>query len=211
MSDKPYLDAVKQQYEDFPYPPRNPADEAHRLYHANSGNLLQINHHCFGGKRDFRKDFRCLVAGGGTGDTVIYLAEQLRHCQAELVYLDMSAASRKVAEERARVRGLGNITWVTASIMELPGLGLGKFDYIECCGVLHHLASTEAGLQALTEVLREDGAIFLMLYGKYGRQAVYDMQALLQDLPARRHDRRGEGRRHPQAYRRAAGFQLLQA
>ncbi|WKZ12635.1 MAG: methyltransferase [Gammaproteobacteria bacterium] len=185
MSDKPCLASVKEQYESFPYPHRNPDDESRRLIHAISGNLLVINHHCFRGQRDFRSGFRCLVAGGGTGDTLIYLAEQLRHHDAEVVYLDMSSASRAVAEARARVRNLTNITWITASIMELPQLGLGKFDYIECCGVLHHLESTEAGLQALNAVLRDDGAIFLMLYGRYGRQAVYDMQALLRDyLPA---------------------------
>ncbi len=50
---------------------------------------------------------------------------------------------------------------------------------------MHHLESTEAGLKALKSVLKDDGAIFLMLYGKYGRQAVYDMQALLRTyLPA---------------------------
>jgi 2-polyprenyl-3-methyl-5-hydroxy-6-metoxy-1,4-benzoquinol methylase len=186
MSDQPkYLPQVKQQYEQFPYPPRNPADETKRLLHSVSGNLLVINHHCFGGKKDFRTGFRVLVAGGGTGDTVIYLAEQLRHGDAEVVYLDMSSASREVAEARAKVRKLDNIRWITASIMELPELGLGQFDYIECCGVLHHLESTEAGLQALNSVLKDDGAIFLMLYAKYGRQSIYDMQTLLRTwLPA---------------------------
>ncbi|MCE7897582.1 MAG: class I SAM-dependent methyltransferase, partial [Gammaproteobacteria bacterium PRO8] len=80
------------------------------------------------------------------------------------------------------MRGLGNITWITASILDLPQLGLGRFDYIECCGVLHHLESTEAGLAALNTALADDGAIFLMLYGRYGRRAVYDMQQLLREL-----------------------------
>ena len=160
MSDQPYLPAVREQYEAYPYPPRDPADERRRLRHVVSGDLLLINHHCFGGVKDFRKGFRALVAGGGTGDTAIFLAEKLRHYDATLVYLDMSAAARQVAEARAEVRGLTNITWVTASIMELPTLGLGKFDYIESCGVLHHLESTEAGLKALKAVLKDDGAIF---------------------------------------------------
>ncbi len=185
MADAPYLVDVKRQYENFPYPPRNPADERQRLITSVPASLLAINHHCFGGKKDFRSGFRCLVAGGGTGDSVIFLAEQLRHYDADLVYLDLSDASRRVAQARARVRNLTNITWVTASILDLPGLGLGEFDYIECTGVLHHLESTERGLQALNSVLKEDGAIFLMLYAKYGRQAVYAMQSLLRNyLPA---------------------------
>lgn len=181
MSDAPYLQDVRQQYETLPYPVRDPADERRRLLPLFSASLLVINHHCFRGKRDFRNGFRCLIAGGGTGDSTIYLAEQLRSTDAEVVYLDISTASRQVAEARAAVRGLTNIRWVSASILELPRLGLGEFDYIECGGVLHHLESTEAGLDALNSVLREDGAIFLMLYAKYGRQSVYDMQALLRN------------------------------
>ena len=34
-----------------------------------------------------------LVAGGGTGDATIFLAEQLRHTNARVVHLDLSAAS----------------------------------------------------------------------------------------------------------------------
>ena len=192
MPERPYLEEVKQQYEHLPYPPRDPADDARVLRQSTPTCLLAINHHCFAGQKDFRSGFRCLVAGGGTGDALIFLAEQLRNYDAEVVYLDFSSAARRIAEERARVRGLNNIRWVTASIMELPRLGLGEFDFIECCGVLHHLESTEAGLNALNSVLREDGAIFLMLYGKYGRRAIYDMQELLRNYLPDGHDPRAK-------------------
>jgi ubiquinone/menaquinone biosynthesis C-methylase UbiE len=181
MESGDFLKEVKAQYEDLPYPPRNPADEKHRLLHTVGDKLVGMNHYCFNGRRDFRKGFRALVAGGGTGDGLIFLAEQLRDFGGEVVYLDMSEASRAIAQERAKVRGLTNIEWVTDSIMSLPRLELGEFDYINCCGVLHHLESTEDGLEALTSVLKQDGAIFLMLYAKYGRQGVYDMQALLKN------------------------------
>ncbi len=178
----PAPDPVRDQYEAYPYPPRRPEDEAQRLIQTISGSLLVINHHCFAGRRDFRRDFRALVAGGGTGDTLIYLAEQLRDSDADLVYLDPSRASRAVAEARARARNLTNITWVTGSLLDLPSLGLGQFDYVDCCGVLHHLPDPESGLAALDAVLRDDGALFLMLYGRYGRQTVYELQALLRAL-----------------------------
>ena len=91
----------------------------------------------------------------------------------------MSVASRAVAEARAKVRGLTNIRWITDSLMEIPHLDLGEFDFINSIGVLHHLESTEAGLQALASVLKPEGAMHIMLYAKYGRRAVYDMQSLL--------------------------------
>ena len=185
MKSSNFLPEVKAQYEDLPYPPRNPEEEKYRLCKTYADNLIAVNHYCFGGEMDFRSDFRVLVAGGGTGDSLIYLAEQLREFDAEVVYLDMSEASRSVAQERARVRGLTNIQWHTGSLLDLPDMGLGEFDYINCCGVLHHLESTEQGLLALRSVLKPNGSIMLMLYGKYGRRVVYDMQSLLREyLPA---------------------------
>src|SRR3546814_17629896 len=72
MSDK-----VREQYEAYPYPSRDPADEAKRLIVGSPSNLLEINHYLFAGRRDFRTPFRALIAGGGTGDATIMLAQQL--------------------------------------------------------------------------------------------------------------------------------------
>lgn len=179
-----FLEAVKAQYEALPYPPRDPALEMQRLIHKIGDNLIILNHYCFGGGRDFSRGFRVLVAGGGTGDSTIYLAEQLRQLGGEVVYLDLSEASLAIARERARIRGIENIRWLQASIMDIPELDLGSFDYVNCTGVLHHLASTEAGLDVLKRVLKPDGVILLMLYGKYGRRSVYDMQSLLRQYVA---------------------------
>ncbi len=181
MTSGSFLESVKAQYEELPYPPRDPALETQRLIHKIGDNLVVLNHHCFGGDRDFSRGFRALVAGGGTGDSTIYLAEQLRGLGGEVVYIDLSAPSLALARERAHRRGLENIRWLQGSILDIPSLDLGRFDYINCTGVLHHLESPEAGLNALRSVLQADGVILLMLYGQYGRRAVYDMQALLRE------------------------------
>ena len=138
--------------------------------------LGKIDHFCFGGRRDFREPLRVLIAGGGTGDALIFLGEQLRETPAELVYLDLSAASQEIARRRAEVRGLENVTWVQGSILELPALELGAFDYINCVGVLHHLEDPAAGLRRLAGSLAEGGGMGLMLYGKYGRRRAYLLQ-----------------------------------
>lgn len=120
--------------------------------------------------------------GGGTGDSVIYLAEQLRGTSAEIVYLDMSEASRSIAEQRAAVRGLNNITWLTESLLSIPELNIEKFDYINCSGVLHHLNDPLEGARALASALKDDGAMYLMVYAEYGRHAIYLMQKLFREL-----------------------------
>lgn len=182
MQSVSYLPQVKEQYEHYPYPPRDPQDERKVLHPSITECLDALNHHGYGGRRNFHKNFRALVAGGGTGDAVIFLAEQLRGTEAEIVYLDMSQASMDIAKARSSVRGLDNIRWVQASLLDLASLGLGRFDYINCAGVLHHLKNPEAGLQALCDALALNGVMGLMLYGKYGRTAIYQMQALLQLL-----------------------------
>ena len=174
-----YLPKVKSQYESLPYPPCNPEDDRKRLVLTWLEDLPMINHYCFAGKQSFQNNFRALVAGGGTGDATIFLAEQLRATNAEIVHLDMSHASIALAQQRAKIRGLTNITWINDSLLNLPALGLGQFDYINCSGVLHHLADPDLGLRVLRSALKPDGAMGLMLYATTGRAGVYQMQALM--------------------------------
>jgi len=177
-------DAVREQYEDLPYPPRDPADERKRLVTGSPGHILEIDHYIFAGARDWSQPFRVLVAGGGTGDALIMLAQQLkdRGCPAELHYLDLSAASRAIAEERARIRGLDSIEFHTGSLLDAAELG--DFDYIDCCGVLHHLADPSAGFRALAGTLKTDGGIGAMVYGEIGRTGVYHAQDMLRMIAA---------------------------
>ena len=181
------MDPVKRQYEAYPYPERDPADEASRLIEGSPSHPVEIDHFLFGGRRDWTRPFRALVAGGGTGDGLIMLAQRLADigCPAEITYLDVSEASRAVAEARAAARGLSSIRFLTADLLEAPALG--PFDYIDCCGVLHHLPEPDTGFRALAEALAPGGGIGLMVYAPYGRTGVYALQAafarLLRDDP----------------------------
>jgi len=176
---------VRAQYDAFPYPERDPCDEAKRLIAGSPSDLREIEHYLFAGRRDRTRPFRVLVAGGGTGDALVMLAQQLADAgeTAEIVYLDGSKAARAVAEARIAARGLGaGVRFVTGSLLDVADLAPGPFDYVDCCGVLHHLDSPEAGLRALRAVLAPEGGMGLMLYGKLGRTGVYETQALLRML-----------------------------
>lgn len=178
------MDPVKRQYETYPYPRRDPADEAKRLISGSPSDPAEIDHFLFGGRRDWSKPFRALVAGGGAGDALIMLAQKLtdRKTPHELVYLDMSAASRKVAEARAAARGLTHIEFVTDDLMTAPDRG--PFDYVDCAGVLHHLAEPQTGFDALAAALGEGGGIGAMVYAPHGRTGVYPLQGALAALTA---------------------------
>src|SRR5690349_16479004 len=178
------LDEVRAQYEALPYPPRDPREEALRLITGTPSHILEVNHYLFSGRLNFNRPFRALAAGGGTGDACIMLAQQMvdRRCPGEVVYLDLSTASRAICEARAKARGLRNITFLTGSLLDLPKMNIGEFDYIDCTGVLHHLPDPAAGMQALASVLQDEGGLGIMVYGQYGRTGVYPMQELLRTL-----------------------------
>ena len=182
--------SVEAQYEAFPYPARDPAEEASRLITGSPSHPLEVDHFLFRGQRDWSRPFRALVAGGGTGDGLIQLAQVLTSAGRphEIVYLDLSAAARRIAEARAAARGLTSITFVTGSLMQAGDHG--PFDYVDCCGVLHHLEDPDAGLAALAAALAPGGGMGLMVYAPHGRAGVYPLQeafgALLPGPPAQR-------------------------
>ncbi len=177
-------DRVRDQYEAYPYPARDPRDELKRLITGSPSNLDELNHYVFAGGLDVSAPFRVLVAGGGTGDALIMLAQNCADAgvPAEFTYLDLSAASRAVAEARAEIRGLKSIRFLTGSLLEVGSLAPGPYDYIDCCGVLHHLPDPDAGLAALAAQLAPTGGMGLMVYGAYGRTGVYPMQSALRRL-----------------------------
>ncbi len=172
------------QYEALPYPPREPRDEAKRLIVGSPGHLREIDYWIFGARRPASQPLNALIAGGGTGDATIMLAQQLATAEraGTVTWLDRSAASLRIAQARAAARGLTNIVWEQRSLLDLAGSGLGPFDYVDCCGVLHHLPDPLEGLRALTSVLAPGGGVGLMVYAPHGRTGVYMVQEALRLL-----------------------------
>ncbi|WP_136439528.1 class I SAM-dependent methyltransferase [Pacificoceanicola onchidii] len=168
--------STRQQYETYPYPERDPADEAKRLITGSPSHPLEMDHWLWGGARDWSKPLKALVAGGGTGDGLIQLAQVLTSAGVpyEITYVDLSEASRAIAEARAEARGLSEITFHTGSLLDAPEFG--AFDYIDCCGVLHHLPEPAAGFAALRAALAPGGGLGFMVYAPYGRSGVYPLQ-----------------------------------
>ncbi|BDG75307.1 class I SAM-dependent methyltransferase [Roseomonas fluvialis] len=173
--------ALAAQYEAFPYPQRDPREEARRLVVGSPSHLREVDHWVFGARRPAAVPLHALVAGGGSGDATVMLAQQMAWAgrAGRVTWLDRSAAARKVAGARVAARGLDNVAFAEGSILDLPTSGLGPFDYIDCCGVLHHLPDPLAGLRALVAVLAPGGGIGLMVYAPHGRTGVYMLQDAL--------------------------------
>ena len=119
---------VATQYGSLPYPRRRAADELHRRkpIHSSLGSIAEVAHHVFGGRFRRRfcaspRPFRVLVAGGGTGDVTVQLAQELADAhdleprcgynRSQLYHLDLSAASVAIASARLRARRLRVAAW----------------------------------------------------------------------------------------------------
>ena len=104
MSD-PADDRLAAQYEAHPYPQRDPREEARRLVIGSPSHLREVDHWVFAARRPASRPVHALVAGGGTGDGAIMLAQQLALAHAEdllggvVVYSDADSLRSLAAHE----------------------------------------------------------------------------------------------------------------
>jgi 2-polyprenyl-3-methyl-5-hydroxy-6-metoxy-1,4-benzoquinol methylase len=125
---------------------------------------------------DVNADLHVLIAGCGTGGQVIECA--LGNPDAKITAIDLSPASLKYAKLMAQRFDLTNIEFKLLDILDVKKLNQ-VFDYIVCTGVLHHMESPQAGLNALESVLASKGYMRLALYSKTARSG---LAAIKKDL-----------------------------
>lgn len=112
---------------------------------------------------------RVLEAGCGVGAQTITLAANSP--QADIVAVDISAAS--VAEARRRIEGAGftNVSFQQGDIFALP-FAPGTFDHIFVCFVLEHLARPLEALRVLKNLLKAGGTM-TVIEGDHGSTYFY--------------------------------------
>jgi SAM-dependent methyltransferase len=162
---------VRDFYERYPYPrPIESLDKYRRLWQDRQ--RRRADYHLFWPDRPYREDQSILVAGCGTSQAAKHA---LRWPAAQVTGIDFSATSVHHTEELKRKYNLNNLKVHQLPIERAQDLE-SSFDQIVCTGVLHHMAEPDAGLKALRDVLKPDGAMHLMVYATYGRVGIYMLQ-----------------------------------
>ena len=108
-----------------------------------------------------------LVAGCGTGRQVASLSSVLP--LARILAIDLSLPSLSYARRKLDELGATSVRLAQGDILELGGF-TGQYSYIECAGVLHHLAVPIDGLRVLASLLAPHGVMFLALYSRPARE-----------------------------------------
>jgi SAM-dependent methyltransferase len=160
-------DSISDFYTRHPYPPPlENLDRARDLWE--DPNVHRAEYHLLWPHKEYRADFDVLVAGCGTWQSARFA---LSHPSARVKAIDVSETSLEHTEALKQKYDLTNLETHQLAIEKVGELD-HQFDYIVCTGVLHHLVDPDEGLRALRSVLRPDGAIYLMLYARYGRAGV---------------------------------------
>ena len=107
------------------------------------------------------------------------MAEQLNNTNSEIVYVDFSRSSMLLSQLKVHITKTSSVVWITEWIENISRLGIGKFDYVTCTGLLHHLKSPFKGLNIIKDAQMEYGGAALMVYAKYGRTGIYQIQTIL--------------------------------
>lgn len=175
-------DPITAFYEANPYPARHAAQTA--MHDILPSNLPVVLHYVFGGRWPRSRPFRALIAGGGTGDAVIALWNQMSRfgLTGQLTYLDVSSTSAAIARKRAQAAEVPNVEFRVGSIEDLADDGSEMFDYVDCSGVLNHVIDPEVTLARLSGVIAADGGMGMMVYGALGRTGIYPAQHALRLL-----------------------------
>lgn len=175
---------VKNLYTEFTYPKyekykadvSKPFLQSYNLFSF----LEQLNFYNYSGSKHSFDNFKVLIAGSGVGNDLLQMNLLLnKYKNHKIVGIDLSPTCVNIVKERIRNYNAKNCEVHNMSILDLDEAIFGKFDYILCIGVLHHLENPTEGLNKLKSVLKEDGMINLMVYGKVGRTGVYQMQDML--------------------------------
>lgn len=164
-------DVVRNFYDCYPYPPPVGSLEKYRELWQDS-RRRRADFHLFWPDKPYKETFSILIAGCGTSQAAKHA---VRWPSAQITAIDFSATSVRYTEELKRKHNLTNLE-IHQLAIENAGQLRTKFDQIVCTGVLHHLADPDAGLAALRDILKPDGAMHLMVYAPYGRTGIYMLQ-----------------------------------
>lgn len=165
---------VARQYEKWMYPFPIPDLSAPEVRGKRDGGDFLRNYHTFWPDQEPREDLDVLIAGCGSNAAARYA---FNHPKARVVGIDLSSSSLAHEAYLKEKHQLTNLSLHQGRIEDVAAIGQ-DFDFIDCSGVLHHLPDPVAGLCALGGVLRPNGTIAIMVYGRHARAGVYMLQEM---------------------------------
>ena len=154
---KKIREAVVSMYSRMPWPSTREADE------EMGWRLLMLGIR----KEDFAEK-SVLDLGCGTGEYALWYAA---NGAKEVVGIDLSDGSLKIANRKKEESKIGNIRFVKGDILKISSDDFPDdyFDYSYSVGVLHHTGDPEAGFKNLCRMTKPGGVVVVSLYNVFSR------------------------------------------
>jgi SAM-dependent methyltransferase len=183
----PISQAVRKQYEDFPYP---------RWFNLTMDRTITFSEWI---AREFPflqspelSHPEILIAGCGTGRHPLSVA--FRHPESSVLAIDLSRTSLAYAMRQAERYKIANVEFLHGDLLFVCELKR-TFDYIQADGVLQIMEDPAAGIKALSAVLKPGGFLRVSLYSKRAMALLLEAQRLCSAITA--------GDRSPEKLRQA--------
>jgi len=181
---------MRAQYAAWPYPhvpllARLPSSHPFELHAA------WLWDRCGSGPAPARP--RIWIAGCGTFQPYAFA---VANPGAEIHASDISEPSLRIAARRCALHRQRHVTFSTVDLGDESTWPDGPFDVIECYGVLMNLADPARALRGLRERLSPRGVLRLMVYPRWSRARVFQLQRLAHLLGFTATERH-----HPAAFR----------
>ncbi len=178
MQDDEIRARVQQQYERFPYPGPNDNLDVFKNSAGFTNGCPWNNFHWYWPFKERTQNLDILIAGCGTSQAAkmaFFVPD------ARVTAIDLSSDSISHTQHVLDKYNIRNV-----KLHQMPIEDAGKldqqFDLIVSTGVLHHLPDPDIGLTVLQNLLRPEGSIYLMVYGRYGRDGIYYVQETMRQL-----------------------------
>lgn len=182
--------AIRAQYEAWPYP-QVPLLASLPSTHPWELHTAWLWDRCGSGTAPSRP--RIWVAGCGTFQPYVFGLANPRAC---VIATDLSERSLHVARTRCRLRRMDHVQFAWADLDDPSSWPEGRFDLIECYGVLMNLRDPARALQQLGTRLAPGGVLRLMVYPQFSRTRIFQLQRVARLLGLH-----GGDRRHPRLLR----------
>jgi len=173
VSADPVSQAVREQYEESPYPRWIEAE----LPKPRTFEGAMRERFPYLTTVEAGSPVRILIAGCGTGRHPIEVAAE--YLDANVTAIDLSKASLAYAIRQARRYGITNLRFLHGDILNFEMHQ--EFDEIEAVGVLHHMNDPAAGLRTLLRALKPGGFMKIGVYNTRRRAVLQEAKRIISE------------------------------
>lgn len=173
------IQALSDQYNKYIYP--KPCENINEEWiKVNRFQLCDPNylwHKIWPEKEYSRKALKILIAGCGSDQAAIIAKCNPIH---EFVGIDLSKNSLAHQKKLIDNNNIKNLKLICDDFRKVKFNS--KFDYIISSGVIHHLENIDSALSYFYENLKDDGAVFLMVYGDQQSAGINNIKKVFRSL-----------------------------